>query len=132
MTRGEDFVKSMLVSAAWRYGAHFGGYEACLCIMHVIKNREKAGQGTFLHILDNMHKYEAAPPKTTTHPDIWEKRFLKLLTEVDGVYDGTRKDPTNGGLYFGELNDIQSEWFLEKVARTRERCGDMGTLTFFK
>jgi hypothetical protein len=136
MTGGasEVYIKSQLVECGHKYGSHYGGKEACLLILHVLKNRQKAGWGTYLHILDTVEKWHAAPPKKTTQPDLWDRNFLSLLNEIDGICDDTRKDPTNGALYWGDLTDIQSDFFLEHVCRNPEkhRCADMNSLTFFK
>ena len=130
----ETYIKSQLVECAWRFGAHYGGTPAMLAILHVLKNRQKSGWGTYLHILDTVDKWQSAPPKTTAHPDSWNRNFLSLLNEIDGICDDTRKDPTNGALYWGDTTDIQSEWFLTKIARNPEktRCADMSSLTFWK
>ena len=133
-SRSDEYIKSHMIFVAWKYGQHFGGTPAMINILHVLKNRQKAGFGNYLHVLDTVDKWQAAPPKTTGHPDIWDRRFLSLWTEIDGICDDTRKDSSNGGLYWGELNDIQSEWFLTHICQNpeKQRCADMGSLTFFK
>lgn len=133
-TNSEQYIKMQMVECAWRYGSHYGGTPAMLNILHVLKNRQKAGWGTYLHILDTVDKWHAAPPKTTIHPDVWNRNFLALLNEIDGICDDTRKDPTNSALYWGDLTDVQSDWFLEHVCRNveKQRCADMNSLTFFK
>lgn len=133
-TNAESYTKSHLIFTAWKYGQHYGGTPAMINILHVLKNREKAGFGTYHHVLDTVEKWQAAPPKTTTHPDAWDRRFLSLWGEIDSICDDTRKDSSNGALYWGDLTDVQSEWWLAHVARNpeRQRCADMGPLTFFK
>jgi len=133
MTRSENFVKDMMVMCAWRYASHLG-VEHMLGVLHVIKNRQKAGQGTYLHIIDTMDKWHAAPPTTKTSPDVWDRNLLRLLNEVDRIVDDTRPDPTNGATYFGETTNITSSWFLENVARStdRVRCGDINQFTYWK
>ena len=133
-TNSESYIKMQLIEAAWHHGSHYGGTPAMLSILHVLKNSQKAGWGTYLHILDTLDKWQSAPPKTTTHPDVWNRNFLALLNEIDSICDDTRKDPTGGALYFGDTTDIQSEWFLEKICRNPEktRCSDMSSLTFWR
>lgn len=123
-----------MIETAWKYCQHFGGVPAMINCLHVLKNRQKAGWGSYLHILDTVDKWHAAPPKTTVHPDIWDRRFLTLWNEIDGICDDTRRDPTNGALYWGDTTDIQSEWFMTHVARNpeKQRCADMSSLTFWK
>lgn len=133
-SRVEDYTKSQLIECAWHYGEHYGGLPAMVNILHTLKNRQKAGFGTYHHILDTVEKWHAAPPKTTTHPDGWDRRFLALWNEIDGICDDTKRDSSNGALYWGDLTDVQSNWFLEKICRNPEkvRCADMGPLAFFK
>jgi|ERR1700689_1182016 len=134
MTRAEDYIRMQMIEAAWKYASHFGGVENCLGMLHVIKNREKAGWGTYLHVLDTMEKWEAAPPATKTHPDIWNRNFQKMLSEVDSIMDDTRKDHTNGALYAGDTTNITSDWFMQHVARNpeKQRCGDCCSWTYWK
>lgn len=134
MTGAELYTKMQIVETAWRYASHFGGAENMLGVMHVIKNRQKAGWGTYLHILDTMDKWEASPPPTKTHPDLWNRNFLRLLNEVDSVMDDTRRDPTGSALYFGDTTNITSDWFLQHVARNTEkvRCGDCASWTYWR
>lgn len=134
MNRSEEYIKAQLVECAWKFGSHYGGAEACLLILHTLKNRQKAGFGSYLQILDSVDKFQAAPPKTTSHPSIWDRNFLRLLNEIDSICDDTRKDASNGALYWGDLTDVQSQWFLEKVCRNpeRQRCAEMSSLAFFK
>jgi hypothetical protein len=135
MERNDSYIKAQMIEAAWKYAQHYGGVDHMLGVLYVIKNRQVAGWGTYLHILDTMEKWQAAPPKTTTHPDIWDRRFVALLGAVDGICDETRKpDISNGALYFGDTTDIQSEWFLERVARNPEkvRCGGSASWTYWK
>lgn len=134
MTNSELYVKMQIVEAGWKYASHFGGAEHCLGVMHVIKNRQKSGWGSYLHILDTMGKWEGSPAPTPTHPDLWNRNFLRLLNEVDSIMDDTRRDPTGGGLYFADTTKITSDWFLQHVARNPEkvRCGDINSWTYWK
>lgn len=133
-SRTDEYIRSHMLFTAWKYGQHYGGTPAMTNILHVLKNRQKAGWGTYLHILDTVEKWHAAPPKTTQHPDVWDRRFLALWNEIDSICDDTKRDTTNGALFWGDLTDVQSDWFLEKVCRNPERvrCADMSSLTFFR
>ena len=133
--RAEEYFKMLMVREAWRYAQHFGGIENMLGCLHVIKNRQAAGWGTYGHVLDTMEKWQAAPPTTLTHPDLWDRRFQQILGQVDGICDETRKpDPSNGGLYFGDTTNITSDWFLERIARNpdKQRCGGSASWTYWK
>ena len=133
-SRTEEYIKSQMIECAWRYGQHYGGTPAMISILHVLKSRQKAGWGTYLHILDTVDKWQAAPPKTSSHPEVWDRRFLALWNEIDSICDDTRRDPVNGALYWGDTTDIQSDWFLQHIARNPEkvRCADMSSLTFWR
>jgi len=132
--RFEDFAKSIIALTAWSYASHYGSQVPQLMVAQVIANRARRGWGSILDVVDRMPRYEAAPPTTEGLPDSWDKAFLRVLAEIDPIYDGTSKDTTNGGLYFGDLNDIQNPSFLEKIARNPEhhRVADCaGTLVFW-
>lgn len=133
-SRSEEYIKAQMIEVAWKFGQSYGGTPAMINILHVLKNRQKAGFGTYLFILDTLDKWQAAPPTTTTHPDMWDRRFLALWNEIDGICDDTRKDSSNQALYWGDTTDIQSDWFLKMVCRNPERyrCADMGSLTFWR
>lgn len=134
MTRAEDLVKSELALAAWRYGAIYGGHNASLLVAQVFATRQKRGWGAWLDVIERAPKFDAAPPKTSGYPNLWDKSFLRILSEVDPIFEGTKKDDTNGALYFGDTTDIQSKWFLMKIARNPEEhqiVASMNTLTFW-
>src|SRR5215469_6117307 len=116
-SRTEEYIKSQMIELAWKYGQHYGGTPAMINILHILKNRQKAGWGSYLHILDTVDKWQAAPPKTTSHPEIWDRRFLALWNEIDSICDDTRRDTTNAALYWGDLTDVQSDWFLTHICR---------------
>ena len=80
-----------------------------------------------------MPKYDAAPPINKGFPESWNKSFLKVLAELDPIYEGQGRDTTNGALYFGDMNDVQNPWFLENIARNPEHhmvC-NQNSLTFW-
>lgn len=132
--RYENFMKAQLVLAAWRYTKDCGGsHLAPIMVMHCLRNRFVAGWGTWLDIIDRMPKFSATSEVPTGFPDQWDRHFVKVLSEVDGVVDSTSKDLVNKGKYFGDLNKVDNPWFLENIARNpeHERVANMGTLVFW-
>jgi hypothetical protein len=130
--RFESFVKSELALVAWRFGKDYGSHVSSMLIAQVLANRQKAGWGTWLDVIQNIPKYAATLDQPTGFPTAWNRDFLRILTEIDSVVDGTAKDGTNGGLFWADLNNVTNEWFLEEICRKKTRCGDMGSLVFFK
>src|ERR1700689_3151676 len=102
MTRAEDYEKAHAVFSAWKYAQHFGGVDHMIGVLWVIKNRSDAGWGSYLHVLDSMEKWEAAPAPTKAHPDKWDRRFVSLLNQVDSIFDPTAKDTPHEPPWFGD------------------------------
>lgn len=144
MLKQDDFLKAQLVAMAWRFGKPYGGYKAGVLIMHTLMNRVRVGWGNLSQVLDGVPRFMAEnelPPLDL--PPLWEPAFVKLLHAVEGVYDGSIPDESTGGLYWGDLNNIQRAWFREKIIDSRQddgngtplpahrRVHDMGTLCFW-
>ena len=132
--RLESLVKAELALLSWRHGKDYGGHAGSVAIDHVIGNRFRKGFGPWLECIANVPKHSATLDAPTGWPNAWDRNFLRILTEMDGVVENTSKDPTNNGLFWADLNNITNEWFLEKIARSPEyvRCADMNTLVFWK
>ena len=81
-----------------------------------------------------VYSYINAGEEPTGYPQVWEPAFTKLLHAVDGVYDNSAPDPTNGALFWADLNKITRPWFLENIVRSinHPRVADNNTLTFFR
>ncbi len=82
------------------------------------------------------------------HPSVWEPTFVKHLSVVDGIYDGSIADKNRGvhsehktgALYFGALNKIERPWFKTNIIdavnpltglRIHQKISDMNNLVFF-
>lgn len=144
MLRQDDFCKTRLVMAGWQHGNMYGGHMASCMIMSVLANRFRSGWGSWSEIIDNIPKYAAIldMPVTGTFP-IWEPSFVRLLHEVEGIYDGSQnyalsKDNVgvkHQALYWADLRHIETEFFRERIISQPEihpRIGDMNSLTLFK
>ena len=133
--RYEGVVKAELALTAWRWGRAYST-PGMIMIAQCIANRHRAGQGTFFQVIERIPKYAATleePPRDW--PTAWDKEFVRLLPEIDGIVDGTAKDTTNGALYWCDMNDVTNPWFLEQIARStnHNRVADVaGTLVFFR
>ena len=150
----DDFIKSYLVQMGWRFGQSYGGgHLAGQLVMHTIANRVHQGWGSWLRVLDTVPEYMAEntlPP--LVHPSVWEPTFVKLLSVVEGIYDGSVADMTRGSefpqahrgqtgaLYFCALNRIERPWFRNNIVNAKnpvtglslhQRIADMNTLAFF-
>lgn len=131
--RFEQVIKAELALAAWRWGHQPGGHLGMVAIAHCLANRFRKGWNTWLGVVDGIPKYAATIDIPRGVPDAWDRNFLKLLVEIDGIVDGTAKDITNGGLYFADTTNVTNDWFLENVARSpnHSRVADMNSLTFW-
>lgn len=103
--------------------------------MNAIMNRVKCGQGSLLEVISRIPKYAAEIEQSKEFPNIWDTTFVRLLHEVEVIFDGSGKDLTNGALYFCDLRKVETEWFRDKILRYPEihaRVADFNSLTFFK
>lgn len=110
--------------------------------MSIVANRVRGGWGSWLQMIDRIPNYMAEneiPP--LTHPPIFEPSFVKLMQCVDGIFDNSTKDMSNGALYWGDLTNLQSPWFREKIVdaknpvtgeRQHPMIGNINSLSFFK
>lgn len=145
MLRQEDYLKAKLVEIGWRFGQSYtgaGGYVAGQIIMSIVANRVRAGWGSWLQMIDRVPAFMAENVMPAfEHPPIWEPAFTKLLHCVDGVYDNSIKDLSNGAMYWGDLSRIERPWFKEKIldavnpdtgGRVHPIVGNMNALSFFR
>ena len=133
MLRQDDFLKSQLVLTGWRYGQEYGGWRAAAMIRSVLMNRVRLGWGTLTDVLDKIPKYAATTDIPLGWPSIWEPEFVKLLHEVEGIYDGT-KDHSSGALYWCDTRKIDTPFFQEKILTDHDAhpmIASMNSLSFF-
>lgn len=142
MLKSEFFIQAQLVSMAWRFANAYGGGPIIpQMIMSVFGNRFRAGQGSWLEVLERVPKYmaESELPELK-YPSIWEPAFVKTLHSVDGVFEGSAQDLSKGALYFADLNNVQRPWFKEHIIdavdfstglRRHPQVANMNSLSFF-
>lgn len=135
MLRQDDFQKAQLVLTAWRHGNVYGGHLASCIIMSCLANRQRLGWGNWLEILDGVPSRSATIEQPTGTPSIWEPNFVRLLHEVEAIYDGS-KDYAKGAVYwFDSSKPVTNPWFQEKILGDKEahpRVGDMNSLMLFR
>ena len=150
---GSDFIGAMLALRAWKDGRE-DGLSGMLGIAYVFRNRVRAGweSGNWISVLQNYQNAAATEkPPTEDIPDPRTLQFQQLLECITGIMNGTAKDditvlknPAFGSgsvlsiapppaLYYGRLNEINRDWFLEKIARdpAHQRTASVGTLFFW-
>jgi len=111
--------------------------------MSVLANRFRAGWGSWSDIIDNIPKTSALKVMPTGSPEIWSPEFVKLLHEVDGIFDGSvnyaaPKDDVgtiNKAFYWADLRFIENDWFYERILDQPDlhpKIADMNSLALFK
>lgn len=134
MLRQDDFMKSQLVLTGWRWGKQYGGHLAACIVMSCIMNRVRLGWGSVLEVLDRLPNFAATTEMPTGTPSPWEPGFIRLLHEVEGIYDGSGEDYSKGSLYWCDSRDINTQFFRDKILADPEvhrRVADMNTLMCF-
>lgn len=135
MLRQDDFQKSQLVLTGWRWGRQYGGHLASCMVMSCIMNRVHAGWdgGNVLAVLDHIPNFAHTTEMPTGTPAIWEPQFIRLLHEVESIYDGTQ-DYSNGALYWCDTREVNTPFFKDKILGDNEshrRVVEMNTLACF-
>lgn len=102
--------------------------------MGCIANRVRAGWGTWLEVLDRIPAFASTTNIPTGTPPIWEPQFIRLLHEVESIYDFTQ-DYSKGALYWCDTCDVNTTFFKEKILAEpgiHPRVVDMNTLAAFR
>ena len=133
MLRQDDYQKAQLVTVGWRYGREYGGHLAACMIMSCIMNRVRKGWGTVLEVIDRIPAFAATTDVPTGTPSIWEPGFVKLLHEVEAIYDGTQ-DYAKEATYWADLRYVTTPFFKDKILGNpaHPRVVEMNSLAFFK
>jgi hypothetical protein len=99
-----------------------------------IANRVRLGWGTWLEVLDRIPNFAAITEMPTGTPQIWSPEFIRLLHEVESIYDGTA-DHAKGAVYWADTRYIETAFFREKILGQPDnhpRVVDMNTLILFR
>lgn len=135
MLRQDDFQKAQLVLTGWRWGREYGGHLASCMVMGCIANRVRLGWGSWLEVLDRIPEYSAQAQLPDGTPSIWEPQFVRLLHEVDSIYDGSGTDYSKGAVYWADTRRIDRDWFQKKILDQPDqhpRVADMNSLSLFR
>jgi len=123
------------VLTSWRYANQYGGHLPVLMVAQTFRNRLTKGVGgSWKEIFENAHKYSATIEQPGGFPDTYDKNFIKILSEIDPIYEGTAKDIVEGAIFFGDTTNITNNWFLENISRNtanHNRTANTSTLTFW-
>lgn len=96
-------------------------------------NRVKKGWGTVLEVIDHIPNFAATTDVPTGTPSMWEPGFIKLLHEVEGIYDGTQ-DYVKEAVYWCDSRRVETPFFQNKILGNPDhpRVVDMNTLSFYR
>jgi len=133
MLRQDDWHKSHLVTVGYNFGKEYGGHLASLMIMGCLANRVRRGWGSWADVINSIPKYSAEEVKPYILPSVWDQNFIRLLTEVDGVFEGSAKDMSCGAVYWCDNRRITRKWFLDEIVRSGhyEIVANMNSLTLY-
>ncbi len=134
MLRQDDYQKAQLVTIGWRHGKEYGGHLSACLIMSVLANRVRVGWGNWLEVLDRIPTFSAELEMPTGTPSIWEANFVRLLHEVEAIFDGSQ-DYSKGALYWCDTRRIETPFFRDKILGNLEehpRVLEMNTLALFR
>jgi hypothetical protein len=135
LLRQDDYLKSHLVLQGWRWGKEYGGHLAACMVMSCVANRVRLGWGNWLEMIDRIPQYAAQQDIPTGTPSIWEPNFVRLLHEVESIFDGSGTDYAKGGLYWADLRRVDTDFFRTKILGAPEqhpRVADMNSLVIFR
>ena len=134
MLRQDDYIKSHLVTLGYNCGKEYGGHLAPCMIMSCVANRVRLGWGSWLDVINTVPKYAAEENLPIGLPTIWDQNFIRLLTEVEGIFDGSAKDLSCGALYWCDTRRVTRKWFLKEISRSDNHpvTADMNSLKFFR
>jgi hypothetical protein len=133
MLRTDDFVKGQLVLYGWRAGRAWGGHTASCLILSVLANRHKRGWGAYMDLLADAPNKAGSDFDDTAIPNLWDPNFVRLLHEVESIFDGSM-DHAKGALYYCDSTKIDNPWFKQFILDKPDehaRIGGMDTLMLF-
>lgn len=120
----------------WRQAHEYGGHLPACMVMSCLSNRVRLGWGTWLEVLNRIPAFSAVKeqPNREIFPSVWEPSFVRLLHEVEAIYDGSQ-DYSKGAVYWCDLRYVETPFFKEKILGglgEHARVCDMNTLVCFR
>jgi hypothetical protein len=153
--RGSEFICGQIALKAWQ-DLKDEGINGMLAAAFTIRNRVRAGWygGDWVEVISNHRQWSARlEPYSDQLPDPRNFAFQCLIQEINGIYDGSRRDDITvmadesisarsifsqqapkAVLYYGRLDQISNPWFLENIARRPDlhpRHAQVGMTYFF-
>jgi hypothetical protein len=128
MLRQDDFASGQLVLYGWRHGHEYGGHLASCLIMSVLANRQRTGMGSWMEVIANAEKFHAHESNPIEWPSIWSPEFVRLLHEVQGIFDSTQNYAKDALFWFDSSKLVTNEWFQEKILGNRESHPVVGNM----
>lgn len=134
MLRQDDYQKSKLVDVMWQYGKEYGGHLASCIIGSCLMNRVRLGWSpNVITAISAMPRFAASlevPPFEV--PAMFDPAFLRLLTEVGSIYEGTR-DHAKGATYWCDTRRVETAFFKNKILAdpAHKRVLEMNTLACY-
>jgi hypothetical protein len=132
----DSLVKGQVALFCWREASQHGGDICMTAVMCCLRNRVKAGWGTWLEVIsrDSKTSYRLEQPLQNQFPDDREPSWRRFFAKVDAIYEGNFEDITAGtqdimwqpvgtrnhGLYWADLGAITNPWFSEKIVGDKE------------
>lgn len=131
-----EFVKSLLLQAAWFEAESFGGLKPMQMVAQCIANRVRLGWGDWSTVLSNLGKYSAADPEerakrwlTFQLPDLRNPRLGFMYALVDQAYNNTGERLVTTGVLWANIQEIKNPWFLDAVKAAKyTRIAQNGSL----
>lgn len=124
----ETFIKAELARVSWLEAGHCGGSNNLTAHAFMLRNRVRAGWGTWATVLSNYQQYSPIASEMPAMPDLADTNFRIFLQKIDDIYSGGSPDTfTEGALYSCELNRVTSAWFRDNVLQSRQEDED-GTM----
>jgi hypothetical protein len=132
----DTFIKARLADFSIREAAHSGGIDNMVGVAHVLRNRVNAGWhgGDWMRVLETAAALRGTEPPELPSLNLRDTTIKMFLQRVDGIYDDSEEDSTNGALYYADLHNITIPSFIAQIARNPQshpRVYSAGLTTFF-
>lgn len=103
---------------AWKE-ARGAGEDAMRGVMHVIKNRAMAWNESVHAAVYAKNQFTSmsvpSDPQFNLSPCVGDSEYSFCLATVFDVLSGEDVDPTNGALYYANLPEVTSGWFVDNI-----------------
>jgi len=113
--RAQDVIKAQLFLTAWKESGGKAGIAGEI-IARCLANRVRRNMGNWPEVLLNVPRYRANEPEPLPDmPNLWDPQVMRLMQQIENVYDNAGEDPSNGGLYWCFTERGANPWFKEFV-----------------